>query len=62
MKKSRKTEIMEDVEDYLDDLPAEVPEVSFPSEQLKSLLHEIKICNWRQVTNIANEIRDRVGE
>jgi hypothetical protein len=60
MKKKAKEVIMDDVEDYLEALPD--AEVKFPAEQLKSLLHEIKICNWRQVTNIANEIRDQVGE
>ena len=61
MKKKRKDGILEDVEDYLDNLTVDAPAV-FPAEQLKSLLHEIKICNWRQVTNIANEIREKVGE
>jgi hypothetical protein len=58
MKNKRKNEIMEDVEDYLDEL-SEDAGVTIDKEQLVSLLYEIKISNWRMVTNIANEIREK---
>jgi len=58
MKKDKKAEIIEDVEEYLDSM-ADAP-VAIPAEKIKSLLHEIGICNWRQVINIANEMREEL--
>jgi hypothetical protein len=63
-KKSKMTEevhdqIMQDVDEYLDSLDAGTG-VPIRAEQLKSLLDEIKICNWRTVTDIANEIREEL--
>jgi hypothetical protein len=59
MKKGKKAAIIEDVGEYLDSI-ADAP-VAIPAETMKSLLYEIGICNWRQVTNIANEIRDSIA-
>lgn len=59
MKKDKKAEIIKDVGEYLDSM-ADAP-VAIPAEKIKSLLYEIGICNWRQVTNIANDIRDSIA-
>ena len=61
MKKERKAAILEDVEEYLNGLAADAA-VPIPAEIVKSLLYEIKICNWRQVTNIGNEIRESIEQ
>ena len=61
MKNDKKAAILEDVEEYLDGL-ADDAGVTIPAEKIKSLLYEIKICNWRQVTNIANELRDTIAQ
>ena len=60
MKKDRKDEIMADVETYLDSLEEEEVQ-KIPPAVLKSLLYEIRICNWRQVTNIGNEIKEIIA-